>query len=71
MRFSRAHAAFSYKERRQSLNSPFSSHADWTAFTGLDTTATEISVIDSAFKLGGQDQSAIAGMKDSLVEGFA
>lgn len=44
---------------------------DWTAFTGLDTTATEISVIDSAFKLGGQDQSAIAGMKDSLVEGFA
>lgn len=46
-------------------------HADWTAFTGLDTTATEISVIESVFKLAGQDQNAIGGMRDTLVESFA
>ena len=44
---------------------------DWAAFTGLDTTATEISVLEAAFKLGGQDTSKIAGMRDTLVEGFA
>jgi len=44
---------------------------DWTAFTGLDTTATEVSVIEAAFKLGGQDTGRIAGMRDTLVEGFA
>ncbi len=44
--------------------------ADWAAFTGLDTTATEISVLEAAFKLGGQDTSKIAGMRDTLVEGF-
>lgn len=43
---------------------------DWAAFTGLDTTATEISVLEAAFKLGGQDTSKIAGMRDTLVEGF-
>ena len=47
------------------------SPADWAAFTGLDTTATEISVLEAAFKLGGQDSSKIAGMRDTLVEGFA
>lgn len=45
--------------------------SDWTAFTGLDTTATEISVLEAAFKLAGQDSSKIAGMRDTLVEGFA
>ncbi|SDA01380.1 BZ3500_MvSof-1268-A1-R1_Chr10-1g02613 [Microbotryum saponariae] len=44
---------------------------DWSAFTGLETTATEISVLEAAFKLGGQDTSKIAGMRDTLVEGFA
>ncbi|GAA6033971.1 hypothetical protein JCM8097_000435 [Rhodosporidiobolus ruineniae] len=44
---------------------------DWTAFTGLDTTATEISVIEAAFKLAGQDTGAIGGMRDALVESFA
>lgn len=47
------------------------STTDWAAFTGLDTTATEISVLEAAFKLGGQDSSKIAGMRDTLVEGFA
>lgn len=48
-----------------------SSRLDWAAFTGLDTTATEISVLEAAFKLGGQDTSKISGMRDALVEGFA
>ncbi|ORY59029.1 hypothetical protein BCR35DRAFT_335127 [Leucosporidium creatinivorum] len=30
---------------------------DWAAFTGLNTTATEISVLEAAFKLGGQNTS--------------
>jgi translation initiation factor 6 len=46
-------------------------YSDWAAFTGIDTTATEISVLEAAFKLGGQDHSKIAGMRDTLVEGFA
>ena len=33
---------------------------DWAAFCGLDTTSTEISVIESVFKLTDQQQSAIA-----------
>ena len=30
---------------------------DWTSFTGTDTTATELSVIDAIFKLADQKQS--------------
>ena len=30
---------------------------DWTAITGTDTTATEISVIDAIFKYGNQQES--------------
>ncbi len=33
---------------------------DWAAFCGLDTTSTEISVIESVFKLTDQRQSAVA-----------
>jgi translation initiation factor 6 len=45
---------------------------DWCAFTGLDTTATEISVIEAAFKLQGQDSAAVIGeMRDSLVDNWA
>lgn len=33
---------------------------DWAAFCGLDTTSTEMSVIESVFKLTDQQQSAIA-----------
>lgn len=33
---------------------------DWAAFCGLDTTSTEISVIESVFKLTDQQQSAVA-----------
>ncbi len=42
---------------------------DWSAFCGLDTTSTEISVIESVFKLGDQNPSAITTkMRASLVE---
>jgi len=45
---------------------------DWCAFTGLDTTATEISVIEAAFKLHGQQSTAIIGdMRDALIDHYA
>ncbi|KAH9856634.1 eukaryotic translation initiation factor 6 [Lenzites betulinus] len=45
---------------------------DWCAFTGLDTTATEISVIEAAFKLQGQSSAAVIGeMRDSLIDSWA
>ena len=44
---------------------------DWIAFCGLDTTSTEISVIESVFKLGGAQPSAIATeMRDSLIDRY-
>ncbi|KAF8492638.1 translation initiation factor 6 [Russula emetica] len=45
---------------------------DWCAFTGLDTTATEISVIEATFKLQGQSSSAVVGeMRDALIDNWA
>ncbi|EAU85399.1 eukaryotic translation initiation factor 6 [Coprinopsis cinerea okayama7 len=45
---------------------------DWCAFTGLETTATEISVIEAAFKLQGQESTAVIGeMRDSLIDNWA
>merc|ERR1711862_503534 len=46
---------------------------DWSAFVGLDTTGTEISVIESIFKLQnrGQQQmssSIVPNMRSSLIE---
>ncbi len=44
---------------------------DWSAFCGLDTTSTEMSVIESVFKLGDQNPSAITTkMRASLVERY-
>ena len=44
---------------------------DWIAFCGLDTTSPEISVIESVFKLGGAQPSAIATeMRDSLIDRY-
>jgi translation initiation factor 6 len=45
---------------------------DWAAFCGLDTTATEMSVIESIFKLRDNNPSSIvneyrAGLVDSMV----
>ena len=42
---------------------------DWTAFCGLSTTSTELSVIESVFKLTGQQPSAIASeLREPLVD---
>eukprot|EP01102_Stenamoeba_stenopodia_P012234 TRINITY_DN3835_c0_g1_i1.p1 TRINITY_DN3835_c0_g1~~TRINITY_DN3835_c0_g1_i1.p1 ORF type:complete len:245 (+),score=51.32 TRINITY_DN3835_c0_g1_i1:306-1040(+) len=42
---------------------------DWVAFCGLDTTATEISVIESIFKLhDAQPMSIVGKMRDSLID---
>ena len=44
---------------------------DWSAFCGLDTTSTELSVIESIFKLGDAGPSAItASMRASLLERY-
>lgn len=45
---------------------------DWTAFCGLDTTSTELSVIESIFKLTDQQPSAIATeLRAPLVDSLA
>jgi translation initiation factor 6 len=44
----------------------------WVAFAGLDTTATELSVIESIFKLQDAQPSAIVGgLRDTLVETYS
>ena len=45
---------------------------DWMAVTGLDTTATELSIVDSVFRLGeGMGPSSInTTNKDTMVESF-
>lgn len=45
---------------------------DWAAFCGLDTTATEISVISSIFKLQDSRPSAlVSDLRDSLIVSLA
>jgi translation initiation factor 6 len=45
---------------------------DWISFCGLDTTSTELSVIESVFKLGDAQPSAIASeMRESLIDTMA
>ncbi|GBG69305.1 hypothetical protein CBR_g4004 [Chara braunii] len=45
---------------------------DWTAFCGLDTTATELSVVESVFKLRDAHPSAIVHeMRASLIDSMA
>ncbi len=45
---------------------------DWSAFAGLDTTATELSVIETIFKLQDSAPSGIvAGLRDSLIDTLA
>lgn len=42
---------------------------DWSAFCGMDTTSTEISVVEGIFKLGGASSSRIAkDMRASLID---
>jgi len=45
---------------------------DWTAFCGLDTTSTELAVIESIFNLQEQDQNAVVeDLRKSLVDELA
>ncbi|EPY78274.1 Eukaryotic translation initiation factor 6 isoform 3-like protein [Camelus ferus] len=45
---------------------------DWCAFCGLDTTSTELSVVESVFKLNEAQPSTIAtSMRDSLIDSFS
>ena len=39
---------------------------DWAGFCGLDTTATELSVIDAIFKLGEESKNTSEGMSSEL-----
>lgn len=42
---------------------------DWSAFCGMDTTSTEISVVEGIFKLGGASSSTIVkDMRSSLID---
>jgi len=41
---------------------------DWIAFCGLDTTSTELSVIESVFKLGDAQPGITTDMRASLIE---
>ena len=42
---------------------------DWTAFCGIDTTSTELSVIESIFNLQDNEQNAIVDqMRNSLID---
>lgn len=42
---------------------------DWCAFCGLDTTSTELSVVESVFKLNEAQPSTLAtSMRDSLID---
>ena len=44
---------------------------DWFAVAGLSTTATELSVVESIFRLGDSQPSAVATqLRDSLVDRF-
>jgi len=42
---------------------------DWAAFCGLDTTSTELSVVESIFKLGEVQTSGLATeLRESLID---
>jgi translation initiation factor 6 len=44
----------------------------WVAFAGLDTTATELSVIESIFKLqDAQPTNIVGGLRSTLVETYS
>ena len=45
---------------------------DWCAFAGMDTTSTELSVMESIFKLQDAQPTAIVNeMRDSLVDTYS
>ena len=45
---------------------------DWVSFVGQDTTATEISVIESIFRLNDQTPDQVTGqLRDGLIDEMA
>lgn len=45
---------------------------DWVAFAGLDTTSTELGVIESIFNLQDKDQNTIVNeMRSSLIDSMS
>jgi translation initiation factor 6 len=46
---------------------------DWAAFTGMDTTSTELSVIESIFKLteASAPSAIVKELRDSLIDSLA
>ena len=45
---------------------------DWIAFVGMDTTVTEVSVIESVFRLQGHNtDDVVGGLRDALVDTYA
>lgn len=45
---------------------------DWSAFLGLDTTSTELSVVESVLKLrDSHPTNIIGGMRDALIDQMA
>ena len=45
---------------------------DWSAFCGMDTTSTEISVVEGIFKLQGSSHSSIVkDMRSSLIDSLS
>ncbi len=45
---------------------------DWAAFCGLDTTATELSVLESVFKLrDAQPSNIVTEMRSALIDSLA
>ena len=44
---------------------------DWTAFAGLDTTSTELSVVEGVFRIGSKGVgNVVEGMRGALVESY-
>lgn len=44
---------------------------DWAAFAGMDTTATELNVIESIFKINDASQAAIStNMRNALIDRY-
>jgi translation initiation factor 6 len=42
---------------------------DWCAFAGMDTTATELSVVESIFKLQGRANTYVVNeFRDSMID---
>jgi len=41
---------------------------DWTAFCGMDTTATEVMLVEKVFKLSDNDELSSEKLKPTLME---